>query len=132
MFKLMNTVSITLVNEDNNQKPLNYNAFLKQAIQEYNGYTLTNQEGGWWSDEEDIMMIEKSQKLDLSFEELDSGKLQVISNVANFLFDKDFGGQESIFVQLDGKPMLVFPGQVAEMMEFIESHYNVETKETVK
>lgn len=132
MFKLMNTVSITLMNEDNNQKPLNYGAFLKQAVNEFGGYTLTNQEGGWWSDEINELMVDKSQKLDLSFEELDSGKLQVISNVANFLFDKDFGGQESIFVQLDGKPMLVFPGQVVEMMEFIESHYNVETKTTVK
>lgn len=121
MFAKMDTISITLMKEDNNGKELNYTPFIKRAAMEFGGYTLSNQQGGWWSDDENRLMVDQSEKLDLSFDEINMPKINVIRTVVSYLFE--IGGQESVFVAFNGKPFLVFPNQVDELISHINDTF---------
>lgn len=117
MFKFMNTVSITLVKADNNGMELDYDRLLQEAADVFGGYTLTDQTGGWYSEEQQKLMIDYSSRLDLCFSDFGIDEELVIINFVEWLFNE--ADQEAVFVAFDGKPFIVAKDQAEDFQQFL-------------
>lgn len=116
----MKKVSIILVNRDNNGQPIDYSDLFRDSVTTFGGYTLTDQVGGYLS-ENGTLMYDKSKKLDLCFLATDYNekKRSVIESFLNRLFVT--AAQEMVFVEWCNQTAIISENDISDFLEIISS-----------
>lgn len=123
MLTFMDTISIILPNETNNGKPLDYEPYLKKACESFGGFTRCKVNGGWVDDKTGELYLDLSSRIELSFATFDSQKRIFVESLIQDLLSPGFGGQEAVFVAINGRSVIIDESTLPELIAHLEKTF---------
>lgn len=116
-------LSIILPDKTNGGAPLDYEKHLKAACKTFGGYTLTPASGGWVDDKTGELYLDLSSRIELSFATFDSQKRIFVESLIQDLLSPDFGGQEAVFVAINGRSVIIDESTLPELIAHLEKTF---------
>lgn len=116
MIKMSNEITIVLPKTNNEGVAFTYERHLKAIAENFGGYTLLEQKGGWVSDDGKLM-IDKAERLIINCDEILAENFQPIQALLQFLFCNV--EQLAVFIKINN---------VACIMENNQADWNELTK----